>query len=164
MLMSFGDWTIDRRQVRDANLRRLRQFSERMAIYDRETGLYAYWYFSLRFREEIARASRHGQSFVLVLVEPTQGQLDTEREEQLLNIMIEGFRSTDLVAHLGDLRFAMLLSNIGVDGDKQVCRRLRDEFGTLEVRIGLASYPDHGEDWESLLKAAQGSSEAAQAA
>ncbi len=167
-LMLLFDWATHRRQVRDVHLWRLRRLGERMAIYDRETGLYAYWYINLRIQEEMARASRHEQPFVLLLVESARGQLGTEEEELLLKTMTEGFRSTDLVAHLGNLRFVTLLPNTGVDGGKEVCQRLRKEFGALEVHIGLSLYPDDGADWQSLLKAAQvswdGSSEMAQAA
>ena len=167
-LMLLFDWAAHRRQVRDAHLQRLRQIGERMAIYDRETGLYAYWYFSLRLRDEMARARRHEQPFVLLLVESARGQLDSKEEELLLRTIGEGFRSTDLVAHMGNLRFVMLLPNTGADGGTEVCGRLRKEFGTLEVHIGLSSYPDDGADWESLLRAAQvswdGSSEMTQTA
>ena len=154
-LMFLFDWAAHRRLVRDAYFQRLRHFGERLAIYDRETGLYAAWYFSLRFRDEMARASRNAQPFVLLLVESAYGQLGSEEEELLLGTIGKGFRSTDLVAHMGSLRFVMLLPNTEVDGGRDVCQRLRKEFGTLEVHIGLSSYPDDGEDWDSLLRAAQ---------
>ncbi|MCH8995346.1 MAG: GGDEF domain-containing protein [Chloroflexi bacterium] len=146
-------------QAREEGLRRIRQYGERLAIYDRETGLYAYWYFSLRLEEELARSHRYKQACTLLLVESLQGRLGPDEEQRLLRSMTASFRSSDLVAHLGNLRFVVLLTSTDAEGALVVVRRFRASVAPNEVHVGLASYPADGQDWPSLLKAAGASSD-----
>lgn len=146
---------VDRRRgERDAAFRRVRQVGERLAIYDRESGLYAYWYFSLRLREELTRSRRYGQPLAVLLVESARGRLEHEEEQRLFHIMSNGFRETDLTAHLGSLRFAVLLPNTNEPGARVVAERLPGELAPLEVHVGRGTFPADGEDLPSLLRAA----------
>ena len=61
-------------------LRGLVDQGRQLAIYDRETGFYAYWYFSLRLQEEIARSDRHKEPFLLLLVEAARARISPEME------------------------------------------------------------------------------------
>ncbi|MDZ4278781.1 MAG: diguanylate cyclase [Dehalococcoidia bacterium] len=158
-LLLLVDRVEDRREERDASFRRIRQYGERLAIYDSETGLYAYWYFSLRLQEEMARAKRTGQSLVFVLVEATRGRLGDEMERVLFEAMARSFRETDLVAHLGSLRFVALMPNTDDNGATVLSERLRANLDPVDVHIGRSGYPADGDDWTSLLRAAGASSE-----
>ena len=146
------------RQRRYEGLRRARGFAERLVIYDRETGFYADWYFRLRLQEELVRSQRFGQACSLLLVESTKGRLTAEGEKELFDTMAIAFRETDLVAHLGSLRFVVLLPNTSAEGAELARNRLLELLPGGEVEAGMASYPDHGNDWRDLLAAAGASS------
>ena len=146
------------RQRRYEGLRRVRGFAERLVIYDRETGFYADWYFRLRLQEELVRSQRFGQACSLLLVESTKGRLTAESEKELFDTMATAFRETDLVAHLGSLRFVVLLPNTSAEGAELARNRLLELLPGDEVEAGKASYPDDGNDWRDLLAAAGASS------
>ena len=136
-------------------LRGLVEQGRQLAIYDRETGFYAYWYFSLRLQEEIARSDRHKEPFLLLLVEAAHARISPEKEQQLFSCMRTGFRTTDLVAHLGNLRFVALLPDAGLDQAGIVRDRINSALGDDDIHLGIACYPTDGTDWASLLHAAE---------
>jgi GGDEF domain-containing protein len=142
-------------RAREEELRRLERHGRRLAIYDRETGLYAHWYFTLRLEEEIARARRDGEGFALLLVESLRGRLDEDTERLLIERLRNGFRGTDLVAHIGNLRFVVLLASTDSVGANVVYQRMAREAMPCPVQIGLALFPDDGVDWRSLIEAAE---------
>jgi len=146
------------RRRRIESMQRVRDFAQRLVIYDRETGLYADWYFRLRLQEEITRSQRFGHPCALLLADSTRGRLGREREAALLAAITEAFRSTDLVAHLGSLRFAALLTNTTPEGAKLARERLEEGVPPGSLNIGIACYPQDGEDWRSLMAAAGGPS------
>jgi len=129
----------------------LRDHGRRLAIYDRETGLYAYWYLNLRASEEIERARRYGETFAVLLVEAARGRLSQHEERHLFSVLSRQFRRTDLVAHVGSLRFLVLLTNTDQAGSDVVVERLRSGFGPGEIEVNVALYPEDGADWPSLL-------------
>lgn len=142
-------------------LRNQAEQGRRLAIYDRETGLYAHWYFSLRLQEEMARSDRSQEPFALLLVEAARGRVAPDTEKRLFSCMKDGFRRADLVAHLGNLRFVALLPNSGTDQGEVVSQRIRGTLGTNEIHVGLACYPADGTDWPTLLQAAESYPQAA---
>jgi GGDEF domain-containing protein len=146
------------RQRRIEALRRNRDLAERLVIYDRETRFYADWYFRLRLQEELVRSQRFGQSCALLLIEATEGRLNPEREKELLDCMANAFRETDLVAHMGSLRFVVLLPHTDASGAAVAQKRLLKRLPAGEVVGGVASYPKDGNDWQQLLAAAGASS------
>ena len=146
------------RQRRLEGMQRVRDFAQRLVIYDRETGLYADWYFRLRLQEELARSRRFGHPCALMLAESTRGRLGREGEQALFQAITKTFRGTDLVAHMGSLRFAVLLSNTAPEGAQLARDRLEASVPAGSLLIGFACYPDDGEDWRSLFAAAGGPS------
>ena len=126
---------------------------ERLAIYDRETGLFAYWYFSLRLEEEVARCARYGQTFSLLLLEAQTGRLMPDDESALFRHMSDSFRNSDLVAHLGNLRFVVLLANTDAQGAVVVKEHLTTDEKLGNLTLGVASFPEDGETCEALLAA-----------
>ncbi len=127
-------------------------------IYDRETGFYADWFFRLRLQEELTRSRRFGQPCALMLAESIRGRLGREREAGLFKSISRSFRATDLVAHMGSLRFAVLLTNTTREGAMIPRERLEANVPDGIQQIGLACYPEDGEDWRSLVAAAGGPS------
>lgn len=150
-----------RRQImeRQVGLRQLRETGQRLAIYDRETGLLAYWYFSLRLEEEIARCVRYGQTFSLLLLEARTGRWTSDDESALFRYMAESFRKCDLVAHQGNLRFSVLLTNTDAQGAMVVREHLQGDEQLRELTVGVASFPADGESCEALLTAAGASAD-----
>ncbi len=78
-----------------------------------------------------------------------------------------GLRASDVVASIGADAFAVLLAWIDAPADgERVMRKLASALAqpfsvtgreqTLAVRAGLASYPEHGKDADSLLRRALG--------
>lgn len=126
----------------------------RPTIYDGETGLYAPWYFALRTQEEMERCDRYGQLFLL-LVAKAAPDLPGERKQALVDGMKGSFRATDIVAHLGDHRFAVLLPNTGLSASSAIEQRLVSRLVEGEVTIGFALYPGGGFDLAELLQAAE---------
>ena len=148
-----------RLRERHKGLRLLRETGERLAIYDRETGLLAYWYFSLRLDQELARCARHGQTFSLLLLEAQTGRWASDDESALFQYMAESFRNCDLVAHLGNLRFIVLLTNTDAQGAMVVRDHLQADEQLRSVTARIASFPTDGESCEALLTAAGASAD-----
>ena len=142
-----------RRDDRTEGLRRLREMGERLAIYDRETGLYAYWYFSLRLKEEVDRCARYRQGFSLLLLEAQTGRLAPDEESALFQHMSDKFRNSDLVAHLGNLRFIVLLASTDAVGAAVVMEHLTTDENLSDLTVGVASFPADGDTCEALLTA-----------
>lgn len=160
VLLLLVDRSEARQLARESSLRRIRQYGERLAIYDRETGLYAYWYFSLRLEEEMERARRYSQPLALILIESTAGRLAPDDEEHLFSALIETFRTSDIVAHLGNLRFVALLTNTNASGASVAVQRLGRAIAPHDAHIGMSAYPSDGDEWESLLRRAGASTDA----
>jgi GGDEF domain-containing protein len=146
------------RQRRYEGMGRIRDFAQRLVIYDRETGFYADWYFRLRLQEELTRSRRFGQPCALILAESTRGRLGREREAELFKSISRSFRATDLVAHMGSLRFAVLLTHTTREGAAIAGERLSASVPDGLLQIGFACFPEDGDDWRSLVAAAGGPS------
>ena len=88
--------------------------ARRLAIYDRATGLYAYWYLQMRADEEISRSQRHSRVvFCVSIWAPTPALIDTMRERLKI-----GLRDHDLAAYLNNGHFVALLTETDEAGAK----------------------------------------------
>ena len=131
----------------------------RLAIYDRATGLYAYWYLELRAEEELARAQRFNKQAVLLSIWATTPD-DIERTAAHLK---EGLRTYDLAGYLNNGHFLVILNETDREGAQIVLDRVRDTAGD-NVGAGLACFPEDGTSFDALLaraKSAAGDSAAA---
>ena len=84
----------------------------RLAIYDRATGLYAYWYLELRAEEELARAQRFNKQAVLLSIWASTPD-DIERTAAHLK---SGLRTYDLAGYLNNGHFLVILNETDRDG------------------------------------------------
>ena len=126
----------------------------RLAIYDRATGLYAYWYLELRAEEELSRAQRFNKQAVLLSIwAPTPD--DIERTAAHLKA---GLRAYDLAAYLNNGHFLVILNETNHEGAQIVLERLRESVGCT-VGAGLACFPDDGITFDTLLTHAKASAE-----
>ncbi len=134
------------------------------ALLDRVSGLYALWYFQRRLHEEVARCSRYGRPFALVVCElhllPGDSVAD-ETIERVGEVVRSGIRQTDLATCMDRSTFVAMLVEARATVAATIAHRLKSEL-TLRVRShrgpwksGTAAFPDDGVDADALIHVAQ---------
>lgn len=111
---------------------------------DRETGLLANWYFTLRVEEEIQRAKRYGQVFTIVTIPAAGGVLQRTVAEAVNGTL----RATDLAGVTTD-GIALLLTHTSSTGAETVIARLATMLP--EAGIRSAAFPVDGATSSELL-------------
>ena len=128
------------------------QTGRQLALYDRETGLFAPWFFGLRCPEECYRAVRYGRPLTLLLVEVwAEGDEFSAAVGEVVRVLQAGRRS-DVASHLGAGRFAVLLPETDAEGAEVLASRLR-AFAPV-IATGTSSHPYDGGNQEQLIAAA----------
>jgi len=127
--------------------------------------------FNHRLAGEVARATRYGRPFALVLgdvdgfkaLNDRLGHLAGDRAlEAVGRLLQEGRREVDGVFRIGGDEFALILPEVSEDEARSVMARISESIrSSLDERIagigislGLAVHPDHGGDPERLFRAA----------
>jgi diguanylate cyclase (GGDEF)-like protein len=155
-------------------LRRHAETSHHQALHDDLTGIANRRQLLRRLEHEIESASAADRGFALLM-------LDLDRFKEVNDALGHGHgdrllrdvaarlgttvRHRDLLARLGGDEFALLLADVsGAAGAIEVAGRvkdvLHDEFVLggvpllVEASVGIAIFPDHGSDAETLLQAA----------
>lgn len=124
----------------------------RLAIYERETGLFAYWYLLLRGEEECKRANRYARSLSLLIIEATHGSGDSSSDGSLIAWMDGHLRATDIAGYLGNRRFLVLMPETEPPAATEAMARLLAEHERVEA--ALVSWPADGETFEALYATA----------
>ncbi|MFD0558015.1 diguanylate cyclase (GGDEF)-like protein [Stackebrandtia endophytica] len=164
--------------------------AQRLSLTDPLTGLWNYRYLQVSMAREVERAGRfHRRAAVIVIdldkfkvVNDTFGHLagDTVLAEVARRISNE-IRDVDLAFRYGGEEFVVLLPEAEVSGAERVAERLwqavRSEPVSVEsaagqpervidvtVSLGVAVFPDHGDDGSQVLSAADEALYAAKAA
>ena len=143
--------------ARDALVQRAGHEAEsgrRLAMYDRETGLYASWYLERRFEEETRRARRYEHPLSLIVIEVRCQDHASRVRTGLRDWLDRSMRATDLATHLGGGRYAALVTETGLEDASAIAARLAESFPE-DVAIGLASFPEDGEDLKSIEDVAE---------
>jgi len=118
----------------------------RLVIYDRATGLYAYWYLELRAEEELARSRRFNKPAVLLsLWASTPDAIDATARH-----LKSGLRTYDLAGYLNNGHFLVILNETNREGASIVLERVREAVGP-DVDAGLACFPEDGDSFDALL-------------
>jgi diguanylate cyclase (GGDEF)-like protein len=155
-------------------LRRQADENERLALHDHLTGLPNRSLFLDRLDHALRASGRTGSGVAVLLMD-----LDRFKEvndtlghhcgdlmlKELARRLSEVVRLTDTVARLGGDEFALLLPNVtqpeaGVALAERIALALDEPFVIdglpleTQASIGIALYPDHGEDVETLLQRA----------
>ncbi len=164
----------DLAQMASVGLQALEQQSSferlrRLSTTDDLTGAYNYRYLLDSVRREIKRASRFQQvfSFLMVDVDHLKEYNDVHGHlagSQLLTafsgIVQAQLRAVDTLAKYGGDEFGVILPQTDKGGAKIVAERIRSaveshrfagEVRKITASVGVSSYPDDGEDVESLL-------------
>jgi GGDEF domain-containing protein len=125
----------------------------KLAIYERQTGLFAHWYLALRCQEECKRASRYEHPLAVLLIEPARASKAWDVNEELVSWLRGQLRATDLAGYLGNGRYVVLMPETALAHAKRVSKRLlRDVAGS---EAGLACHPEDGANFDELCAAAQ---------
>ena len=137
------------------------------ATNDALTGLANRRYFKARFRDELNRAHRYSTPFTLLLfdVDDFKAVNDTHGHSEGDRILVgvadairECIRDSDVGARWGGEEFSVLMPEAARAGGGLVAERVRasveDRFTTEGVTLsgGLASFPEHGADEDSLFQ------------
>ncbi len=142
---------------------------ERLALWDGVTGLPNRTFLADRMGEELSRAERHGRTFALLMfdldgfksVNDTHGHAAGDRVLAMVGARASrSMRASDVVARVGGDEFVALLPEATREGAAAVAEKLRASlaqpygFGRsttrLSASIGIAFYPEHGRDLETL--------------
>lgn len=126
----------------------------RLAMYDRETGLYAHWYLSRRFEEEARRSERYSRALSVVAMEVRCEDEAYRIQDELRNWLDQSLRSTDMASHLGGGRYVALLTETEMDDASALAARTAERFPE-KVAIGLGCFPEDGSTLEEVQKVAE---------
>lgn len=127
-----------------------------------------------RFNQQLAFANRHGMKFAVIYLDlddfkPVNDSLSHQVGDLLLVSVADRLtslvREIDTVSRFGGDEFAILVSEVGSVEDAttlagKVLTSLRQPFllneHTVKISgsLGIALYPDHGKDMESLMHSA----------
>jgi diguanylate cyclase (GGDEF)-like protein len=165
-----------RRIRRDRDeLERRADENRRLAMFDHLTELPNRLLFFDRVSQTIVASGREGTGVAVLLLDlhhfkDVNDTLGHERGDELLRQVgprLQGvLRASDTVARLGGDEFGIALAGLGSPAEAEdVARKLTDALDTpfaldgidlaLGGSIGIATYPDHGDDPDQLLRRAE---------
>lgn len=155
---------------------RLIDLTRRAAITDSLTGAYNRRFFDEMLKKQIALAKRRSESLGLVIadldhfknINDTYGHMTGDRAlQQIASIMKNSIRSSDVLARYGGEEFIIIMPSIDVTNTLKKAESLRQQVESFQfqidsvgrspqitISIGVASFPDHGIDYDSLISAA----------
>ena len=155
-------------------VRQMQAELERVAFTDALTGLPNRRATLARFREELARASRHGTPLALAVLDVDHFKEFNDRHGHLAGdavlahvarVLQEASRREDVLGRLGGEEFVMLLPGHDAASATEAAARLargvsespvHHEGATLGVTLsgGVAGVPEDGRDWDSAFATA----------
>lgn len=150
---------------------RLYEKARQRANTDELTGLFNHRYFHTRVEEEIARCSRFGDIFSLIIMDmdlfkhynDVHGHLaGDEVLAQFGKVISQSSRTVDICFRYGGDEFAVILPGTPLEGATKVAERIRegleartDMKGVLQTAsFGIASWPTDGVMREEIIRAA----------
>lgn len=144
-----------------------------MAHHDLLTGLPNRTLMTERLQQSILRAHRHHRPLAVLFMDldkfkPVNDTYGHEAGDALLKQvaqrLLDGLRESDTVARLGGDEFVVILPDTTPEGVIEVAAKLVNTLqvpfeldrGQVQIgtSIGIALYPQDGDDWETLLGAA----------
>ena len=149
--------------------------TQELAYTDGLTSIFNRRYFDQRYSREILRAKRYKRALSLLMVDidyfkkynDTFGHLMGDKVlRKVANIIEEELRRADIVCRYGGEEFVVILPEIDQDNAFRVAEKLRTAVRTISfkknkqpathvtISIGVASFPDNGNNAEKILEAA----------
>ncbi len=155
---------------------RLMDATRRAAITDALTGVYNRRFFDEMLKKQIALAKRHNESLALVLADldhfknlnDTYGHIAGDQAlQQIAGIMLNSIRSSDVLARYGGEEFVIIMPTINMANALKKAEGIRQQvesvdfnvkapgqFAKITISIGVASFPEHGSEYDTLVDAA----------
>jgi hypothetical protein len=122
---------------------------------------FAHIYFMLRLQEEVARCRREGESFSLVCIEastpgvdPTPAMVEKTAFE-IAHLAVSHGRMISLPLNVGPSEYVFCLPHANHEEGRDFLSKLVRALGDYWCHYGLAVYPEHGTDAESLFLSAR---------
>ncbi|MDQ7825785.1 MAG: diguanylate cyclase [Candidatus Eremiobacteraeota bacterium] len=145
-----------------------------LAVTDSITKLLIRRHFMQRLEDEVRRAKRYGHKFSLVMVDfdhfkeinDTYGHPAGDKVLMDVGRIFKKFvRSSDFVGRYGGEEFSFALPETGLAGASVFCERLRKKIEDYEftykdilirktISLGIATFPDHADDMQELIRRA----------
>lgn len=147
---------------------------EEQAYRDPLTGLANRRFLRETVQQTLALADRHGRQLALAYLDLSDFKAVNDRfghevGDEVLRVagqrIVEGVRDSDLVSRIGGDEFVILFTEVeGTEGAREVSRRMLERFAApirvqghelpISADVGLALFPDHGEEVDQLLRRA----------
>jgi diguanylate cyclase (GGDEF)-like protein/PAS domain S-box-containing protein len=159
------------REVQEANAK-----LEVMSTVDEMTGLFNYRYFKTELQKEHLRSIRFSQPYVIIFCDIDHFKKYNDRNghpagdlllREFAEVLKHTCRTTDVVVRYGGEEFAVICPGIDSKGGVVAAERIRkaivsrafahgehQPLGHISVSVGVASYPEHADNPELVLKAA----------
>ncbi len=162
-------------QQRDVELKRALQDLQEQAITDPLTGLLNRRYLREYLPRELIRARRNGSSLAVIIVDLDYFKRvnDTFGHEagdlvlrELGALLMSHIRGSDIACRFGGEEFALVLPEASLEGARQKAEAVRAAVKMLDLKyrdqripaitasFGVALFPDHAEDADALMRAA----------
>jgi len=142
-----------------------------MAVTDSLTGLYVRRYFMVKLQEELHRAERYNKTLSIVMadldnfkrINDSYGHTAGDRVLKAVGHFFQNnIRDVDIIARYGGEEFVILLPEADKDEAYTVSERLRYSLERLKVgdlpeltmSLGIACFPEDGENLDRLIKQA----------
>ena len=153
----------------------LREVLRQQSIRDPLTGLFNRRYLEETLQRELARAERHGQPSSVILFDIDHFKRCNDDHghdagDAVLRVVAEvlrkSVRTEDIACRYGGEEFVLLMPGAGTHIASERAERVRaavaaatfvfagQTLGGFTLSAGVASYPDHGDTAERLIKAA----------
>ncbi len=163
-----------REELANANeaLREKNKELEQLSTTDSLTGLFNRKHLMEKLDIELGRSARYQRDFTLLIIDidhfkrynDTYGHLAGDEVLRRMGaILKKSIRKSDYAARYGGEEFIVLLPETGAEAGAQMAERIRrrmaeEEMGSdtnrtnVTISGGVASFPDYGEEAESIIK------------
>jgi diguanylate cyclase (GGDEF)-like protein len=153
----------------------LREILRHQSIHDPLTGLFNRRYMAETLERELHRARRTGSALSLLMVDIDGFKLQNDSFGhdagdailvELASLLQKSLRKEDIACRYGGEEFVLVLADAALDNAARRAEQLREAVGRMRVSyhgaslgpvtisIGVAAFPDHGQDGPSLIRSA----------
>ena len=152
---------------------RLSAGTERLALTDDLTEIYNFRFVKSALRRETRRANRFRQELSILVIEVDGWGAYREARghqaghlllKEMSTLLAQQVRSFDILGRYEDDSFVVVLPQTGADGAAEAAERMRavieerafanNEAGAVTATLGIASFPQDGNDADALLPVA----------
>jgi len=166
----------DELQEKVIELQRTKEELRQLAITDGLTGLYNYRYFKEQLLQELKRAQRHSLNISVVMIDIDHFKQYNDKNghpagdvvlKDIARLLRDNIRNIDLAARYGGEEFSLILIETEKTSAKIVSEKIRklvEDYGfayessqpdgKLTISTGVATFPEDGEDFDTLVSKA----------